>query len=121
MPPHPYFGEPLATQKKVTLPSGTRLGFWKLCDEGDLELNVSAGGNRFRDAQIDYRLIIIIAVIRCDVLQVLRQVPLTYDFNALDVLRPVVFGLPLLVPGIASTHELGVAHKRRFGLKCVLV
>src|SRR5256885_10353954 len=68
MPPHPYFGEPLATQKKVTLPSGTRLGFWKLCDEGDLELNIGTGGEPVCGAPIDYRLIIINFVLPWDVL-----------------------------------------------------
>ena len=83
MPPHPYFGEPLSAEKEVTLPPRPRLGFWKLCDEGELELNVGTDRDGFRDEQIDHRLIIFIAVVRRDELQILRQVTLAYDFDAL--------------------------------------
>ena len=51
VPPDSDFGEPLAAENEIALPSGARLRFGKLGLEGDLELNERAGGNRLGDLQ----------------------------------------------------------------------
>ncbi len=97
VPPNSHFRKPLAAEQEIAFPSRTSLGLGKFCLKGNLELNECARRDRFRDMQIDDGLIIFIAVVRSDVLQVLGDVPLVDDLNAFDVFGPVVLVFPLVV------------------------
>src|SRR5215469_13942410 len=111
MPPDTDLGEPLAAKNKITFPSRARLRPGKLGLESDLELNECAGGNGLGEAQIDNGLIIFIAVVRGDELQVLGEVALAHNVNAFDVFRTVILRLPFLVSCVAAAHEFRAAYE----------
>jgi hypothetical protein len=121
VPPDANLGEPLPAQHEVAFPSRARLRFRKLRLKRDLELNVRPGRDGLRNFEVDYSLVVFVAVVGRDELQLRSQIALTHDFKALDVLRAVILVFPFLIASIAAAHQFGIAHKCGLRLKCVLI
>ncbi len=117
MPPHAYFGKPLAAEHEITLPSGTGLGLGKLGLKCDLELDIRARRDRLSQLQVNHGLVIFVAIVGRDELQLRSQISLAHHFDALDVFRAVILVFPLLVASVAAAHELGVATNVALGWK----
>src|SRR5208282_2618373 len=84
VPPHAYLRKPLAAEHEIALPTGTRLRFRHLIVEGDFELDVRTGGDRFGDGQLNHGLVVFVAIIGSDEVELRSQIALASDFDALD-------------------------------------
>ena len=85
VPPHADLGEPLSTEQEIALPSGAGLGLRQLIVKCDFELDESAGGIGFVEVQINNGLVVFVAIVGRDELQILGEIALPDDFDALDV------------------------------------
>src|SRR5207249_11926306 len=121
LPPHSDFWKPLSAQHKIALPSCARLRLRQLIVEYNFELHIRTGRNRLRYTHVHDGLVILVAIIRLDELQVFRQISLPHHFKAFDLFRTVFCVLPLRIVCVAITDELGFAHPRCLGLESVQI
>ena len=71
--------------------------------------------------QVDDGLVVFVAVVRCDELQLPGQVALTDDFKTLDVFRAIFFCLPTRRRRCRGCLGFGFAYPGGFGLKRILI
>src|ERR1700733_7585387 len=121
MPPHPNFWEPLPSEHEIALPSGARLGLGKLCLKPNLELHVLARRDYPGETHIGHGLVIFIAVVGLNVLQLRGQITLVNNLQSFDLFRAVFLRFPFVVSSIAASFEFSLAYPGRVGLKRILI
>src|SRR5207249_6410483 len=122
VPPHSDLREPLRNNKEIPLVAGACDNFRKVVVEANPKLDVFAGQHGFRQAHPKDRVVVLVAVVRLDKLNLLRQLTHSRDGEREDFDRAKMLRVP---PGIgaraAGAAKADLGHERGLTLEGVQV
>src|ERR1700724_2332610 len=107
VPPDAHFWKPLPAEDEIAFPAGTRLRLGEFGLKCNPKLHVRAGRNRLWQVEVYDGLVVLISIVRRDLLHLSVKISLADSLKILDVLRAILFFVPLVIGNVAAALDFG--------------